>query len=83
MLRVTYTSMIDGTGKELLAGTDAQTVDLDVWYASERALVCTVPREETEGGDKGEDPLAGDGADVLLFVAEEDVDGQLEKLRAA
>lgn len=89
MLRVKYASMIDGTGKQLLAGNDVKTVDLDVWYASAQALVCTVSRgtgrEDGLGGGKDDDgePLAGDGADILLFVAEDDVDEQLEKLRAA
>lgn len=82
MLRVEYQSMIDGTGKELLAGRDVKTVDLDVWHASERALVCTLPGGG-DGAGAGADPLGGDGAGVLLFVAEEDVDAQLEKLRAA
>merc|ERR1712127_199562 len=80
-MSVSYQSMIDGTGKEILAGKkdNVKEVALDVWFANERAVVCTVPREDGEGGD----PLGGDGKNVLFFVAEEDVDESLEKLRAA
>jgi len=79
-LEVKYQSMIDGTGKEILAGGDVKVVGLDVWFANEKAMVCTIPGDDEEGGD---DPMSGDGSNMLLFVAEEDVDGQLEKLRAA
>ena len=100
-MEVSYTSMIDGTGKELLAsssspppsgggrgrGNDnsgAKLVDLDVWFANDRAIVCTVPAPgDGDGGGGGEDPLGGVGPRVLYFVAEDDLEGALEKLRAA
>jgi len=87
-MEIAYQSMIDGTGKEILAGKDdnVKRVKLDVWFANEQALVCTtVPEDgddESEGGNGG-DPLSGDGSNILLFVKEEDLDGNLEKLRAA
>lgn len=85
-MEIAYQSMIDGTGKEILAGKDdnVKRVKLDVWFANEQALVCTtVPEDgdESEGGNGG-DPLSGDGSNILLFVKEEDLDGNLEKLRA-
>jgi len=80
-MQISYTSMIDGTGKEILAGKadNIKYVDLDVWFANEKVIVCTVP---SEAGYE-EEPLKGDGSNVLLFVVEENLDEQLEKLRAA
>ena len=58
---------------------NVKRVELDVWFANEKALVCTVPDEEGDG-----DPLSGgDGSNLLLFLKEEDLDESLEKLRAA
>jgi hypothetical protein len=58
-------------------------VDLDVWFATEKAIVCTMVNEDLDG-DVVADPLtSGNGERVLLFVAEDDLDGSLEKLRAA
>jgi len=91
-MEVSYTSMIDGTGKELLASSSssppppsgggrggggnynggAKRVDLDVWFASDRAIVCTVPAPgDGDGGGGGGAPGGGD------------LEGALEKLRAA
>ena len=83
-MEIAYQSMIDGTGKEILAGKDdnVKYVKLDVWFANDKALVCTtVPDDEEEDG--GEDPLSGDGSNMLLFLVEDDLDEALEKLRAA
>jgi len=78
-MEISYSSMIDGLGKEILAGKEdnIKVVELDIWLANEKALVCTVP------GVEGEDPLSGDGSNILFFVAEENLDEQLEKMRAA
>jgi hypothetical protein len=84
-MNIAYNSMIDGTGKEILAGkaTNVKYVDLDVWFATEKAIVCTMVNEDLDG-DAVADPLTSDnGERVLLFVAEDDLDGSLEKLRAA
>ena len=85
-MEISYTSMIDGTGKEILAGKEdnIKYVNLDVWFANEKVIVCTVPSEGKENDDgNGEDPFTGDGFNVLFFVGEENLDEQLEKLRAA
>lgn len=76
---VTYDSMVDGLGKEIEAGKDSnlRTVDLGILYADENAIVCLVPDNEDS------DMFAKNGANVLLFLKEEDVDGKLEALRAA
>jgi hypothetical protein len=81
-MQISYTSMVDGTGKEILAGKadNIKYVDLDVWFANEKVIVATIPPGE-EGYE--EDPLKGDGSNVLFFVVEENLDEQLEKLRAA
>ncbi|KAL3784091.1 hypothetical protein ACHAWO_007345 [Cyclotella atomus] len=125
-MNIAYNSMIDGTGKEILAGkaTNVKYVDLDVWFATEKAIVCTMVNEDLDGdavadpltsgngeratnvkyvdldvwfatekaivctmvnedldGDVVADPLtSGNGERVLLFVAEDDLDGSLEKL---
>ncbi|KAL3798928.1 hypothetical protein ACHAW5_001655 [Stephanodiscus triporus] len=90
---IAYTSMIDGTGKELLASSGgsgggkgkgdggAKHVNLDVWFANDRAIVCTVPPSDEDDG--GGDPLGGNGSKILYFVAVDDLEGELEKLRAA
>jgi len=81
-MEISYNSMVDGTGKEILAGKEdnVKRVELDVWFANEKALVCTVPSDEDEDGD----PLSsGDGSNLLLFLKEDDLDESLEKLRAA
>lgn len=85
-MQISYTSMVDGTGKEILAGKadNIKYVDLDVWFANEKVIVATVPPTgEDDGGVYEVDPLKGDGSNVLFFVEEENLDGQLEKLRAA
>ncbi|KAK1741291.1 hypothetical protein QTG54_007769 [Skeletonema marinoi] len=83
-MQISYTSMVDGTGKEILAGKadNIKYVDLDIWFANEKVIVATVPPIEEDGGYE-QDPLKGDGSNVLLFVQEENLDEQLEKLRAA
>ncbi len=86
-LTISYNSMVDGTGKEILAGKEdnVKYVKLDVWFASEKAIVCTVPAQDVEGTEVDDaDPFANEnGESILLFVAEENLDEQLEKLRAA
>jgi len=83
-MEISYNSMVDGTGKEILAGKEdnVKRVELDVWFANEKALVCTVPNTDEDGD--GEDSLSsGDGSNLLLFLKEDDLDESLEKLRAA
>ena len=58
---------------------------MDIWFANEKVIVATVPppsgEENGDGGYYEEDPLKGDGSNVLFFVEEENLDEQLEKLR--
>ncbi len=89
---ITYESMMDGLGKEIKAGNDnnVRNVDLNILFADETAIVCTVPTSSDgkEGnsstGSSGDDALFGkNGKNVLLFLKEDDLDGKLEGLRAA
>jgi hypothetical protein len=84
-MNIAYNSMIDGTGKEILAGkaTNVKYVDLDVWFANEKAIVCTIVNEDLDGEVMADPLTSGNGEKVLLFVAEENLDESLEKLRAA
>lgn len=89
-MQISYNSMVDGTGKEILAGKadNIKYVNLDIWFANEKVIVATVPPsvEDQDGSPYGgyeEDPLKGDGSNVLFFVGEENLEEQLEKLRAA
>lgn len=76
-LKICYTSMIDGTGKEILAGKEEnkRIVDLKVLFGSRDALLCRVPGEE--------DAFRDEGKDLLVFVRENDLDTKLETLRVA
>ena len=59
---------------------NVKVVELDIWLANEKALVCTVPRSGDD--NKGEDPFSGDGLNILFFVAEENLDEQLEIIKS-
>lgn len=76
-LKITYDTMIDGAGKELLAGKEdnVRKVDLDVLFANSRAILAKVP-----GADE---PMKDDGKDLLLFLVENDLDLRLESLRVS
>ncbi|GMH64736.1 hypothetical protein TrLO_g1039 [Triparma laevis f. longispina] len=65
-LKLTIESVIDGTGKELV-GEEDRIVDLKVMYASEQIIVF----------DTGEEKGGKEGQRVLIFVKEDDIDGQL------
>lgn len=78
-VQIVMDSMFDGTGKEIMAGTDdnIRRVDLEVAFCDERALVVVMPDDENSNGK----PLDDDGKRVLLFVREDDLDDKLEGLR--
>jgi hypothetical protein len=85
-LRIAFDSMIDGTGKELLPpGAKTRTVDLDVYFSDERAIVAVVPPPEDDDNDTSSagDPLRKNGQNVLVFVREDDLDSRLESLRVS
>jgi hypothetical protein len=82
--RITWNSMIDGTGKEILAGTQVRTVNLDILWSDPSLLVCAAARSnEDEKGDRGNRlPLFHDeGKDLLVFVRETEVENKLNALR--
>lgn len=82
-LRITMDSMVDGTGKELLApGEKARIVDFQVYFSDRRALVAVVPPKE-EDADESQDPLRNDGANVLVFVKEDEFDEKLDAWRVS
>ena len=95
-LEIAYSSMIDGTGREIIKSTDGpRKVDLDVWFANDKAIVCTVPSSLLSGKSSGSsgsnddddddddvNPF-GNGSNILYFVAENDLDGALNRLRAS
>lgn len=78
MLDIQFNSMIDGTGKEILAGTseNIRNVDLSVLYASEQIVICKVPDSDDE-----EEEEKDDGSNLLIFFQEVDVEAELELLR--
>ena len=73
-------SMIDGTGKEILAGKDEniRKVKLQIYFANPNAIVAIVP---PENGGLRENPWENNGANVLLFVREDNINEKLEALR--
>ena len=85
-MTIAYNSMVHGTGKEILAGKEdnVKYVGLDVWFANKKAIVCTIVPASDEVQENVGDPLMrGNGERVILFVAEENLEQELEKLRAA
>jgi len=84
---VSYTSLIDGTGKETL-GDEPRSFGIDVLYAGPEAFVCAIPaprsgQREREG--EGVDIIIygekGDG--ILVFVREDNLESELQKQRVA
>jgi hypothetical protein len=73
---VQWESMVDGTGKELLAGKEEniKLVPLRVYYSDEMVIVASRPCD---------DPWQGNGENVLLFLREDDLENKLEALRVA
>lgn len=77
-MSISYDSMIDGTGKQILAGSEdnKKALDLDVLFADENAIICAVPSEEGSG-------VGEQGSRVLFFAAEDSLNVKLEMLRVA
>jgi hypothetical protein len=75
-------SMIDGSGKEILAGTvdNIRRVKLQVHFADATSILAVVP---PESGSVREDPLEENGAHALLFVREDDLDAKLDMMRVS
>ncbi len=81
-LNIVMDSMIDGTGKEILAGTadNIRRVNLQLHFADERVMVAVVP---TTDGEERVDPLEKNGSNVLVFLREENLDEKLDALRVS
>jgi len=79
-IEIVYDKMFDGTGKEIMAGTDdnIRRVDLDVAFCDERAIVVVMPDDNANANTKA---LDNDGKRILVFVKEDDLDEKLEGLR--
>mmetsp|Transcript_25585 Transcript_25585/g.46179 ORF Transcript_25585/g.46179 Transcript_25585/m.46179 type:complete len:352 (-) Transcript_25585:113-1168(-) len=75
-------SMIDGTGKEITAGSDdnIRRVKLHVHFADPTAILAVVP---PESGSVREDPLEDNGSHALLFVREDDLEAKLDMMRVS
>ena len=80
MMQIAMDSMIDGTGKEFLAGTEdnIRIVDLQVAFCDERVIVAVVPND-----NDNDNPLDDDGKRVLVFTKEKDLDEKLDELRVS
>jgi len=83
--QLAYDSMIDGAGKELLAGTEENTriVDLQVHFADPSIIVAVVPPSPDNLSLVRGDPLEDNGENALIFVRDDDMDDKLDKLRVA
>ena len=80
-LQIVMDSMVDGTGKEILAGTDdnIRRVNLQIYFCDERAIVAVVPPEEGDG--LRANPLEDNGKNVLVFIRDDEMDDKLNALR--
>ncbi len=92
-VQIVYDSMMDGLGKEIKAGNDddIRTLNLNVLFANENAIVGVVPSSSSLGGDDDDDDdddasmmkaFGEKGENVLLFLREDDIDSALDGLRA-
>lgn len=85
--KLVWDSMIDGTGKEVLAGKEenTRTVHLHVYYSDEQIIVAAVPPEADDDGGGDYEGLLRDnrGQHVLVFVRDEAMEDKLEALRVA
>mmetsp|Transcript_126189 Transcript_126189/g.353364 ORF Transcript_126189/g.353364 Transcript_126189/m.353364 type:complete len:445 (-) Transcript_126189:10-1344(-) len=81
-MNIVMDSMVDGTGKEIMAGKEenVRRVNLELYFADERAMVAVVPPED---GSRRANPLENKGFNVLVFLQEEDLDEKLDSLRVS
>lgn len=81
--RLTWDSLVDGTGNEILAGKDENVsrVDLQVYFSSPSVVVAVVPPQKDDIAIRRADPLENNGQHMLVFVRENDLSEQLSKLR--
>ncbi|KAL3942517.1 MAG: hypothetical protein SGBAC_003293 [Bacillariaceae sp.] len=84
-MNIVMDSMVDGTGKEILAGTEdnIRRVNLQIYFSDEKAIVAVVPPDNTTDSPVRSDLLEDDGAHVLVFIREEELDDKLDELRVS
>ena len=87
-LMITMDSMIDGTGKEIMAGTDdnVRRVPLHLYVADENVIVAVVPPSNNNNNNNKvlrDDPMEANGANVLVFLKEEKLNEKLDSLRVS
>lgn len=77
-MKIEYDSIIDGTGKEVKAGTDddVRQVELDLLFADESIIVCEAPSDNEES-------MSNNGKNVLVFLKEDEMEEKLEAMRVA
>jgi hypothetical protein len=81
--QVTWESMIDGTGKEVLAGfpENSRNVGMQVLYCDDSVVIALALNEKERA--QRNDPFEASGKSVMVFVKVDDLDDQLERLRVA
>lgn len=84
-IQIAMDSMVDGTGKEILAGGEEsiRRVDLQIQFSDERVIVAVIPPGDGTSTLFRSNPLEDDGANVLVFVREDDLDEKLDALRVS
>jgi hypothetical protein len=89
-IRIVYDRMVDGLGKEIATAPNKErSFILDILHVSDSAIVCSVPNNDKKDG-KPKQPMEdwntadiGSGSSLLILVAENDLNTQLETLRVA
>jgi hypothetical protein len=79
--------MLDGTGKELLAGKqeNVQKVLLHVYFCTENVLVAVVPPNDGHAPERyiWDDIFEESGKNILVFVKKDQLDKKLDMLCVA
>jgi len=82
-LQINMDRMIDGTGKEIAAGTEdnIRRVPLRIYLADENVILAVVP--PSNGGSSNNDPMEGQGSNVLVFLKEDSLSERMDSLRVS
>jgi len=82
-LNLQYDSMIDGTGREILAGKaeNVRNIKLEVLFADENALVCIMPSNNPSMDTNTN--ILHESSNILLFLKEDALDARLKALRVS
>jgi len=76
-IKIRYDSIIDGIGKELKSDGEERIIELTVLFVNEDAIICAVPNSDTKN------VLGNDGANVLVFLKENDLETKLKQMRVS